>query len=73
MSPDVAASVRARLLNQARGSGEEFERTLAQFDRIGERIIAFLGPVWQSIISGDTLADRWPPKGSWSAPGGTHP
>lgn len=31
MSPDVAASVRARLLNQARQSGEEFERTLVRF------------------------------------------
>ena len=31
MSPDVAASVRARLLNQAKGSGEEFERTLVRF------------------------------------------
>jgi len=30
MSPDVAASVRTRLLNQARQRGEEFERTLAR-------------------------------------------
>lgn len=30
MSTDVAASVRARLLNHARGQGEEFERTLAR-------------------------------------------
>jgi len=31
MNPDVAASVRARLLNQAKQSGEEFERTLVRF------------------------------------------
>ena len=41
MSPDVAASVRARLLNQARQRGEEFERTLARF--AGERLLFRLG------------------------------
>jgi hypothetical protein len=30
VSPDAAASVRARLLNQARRTGEEFERTLSR-------------------------------------------
>jgi hypothetical protein len=37
MSSDVAASVRARLLNQARQHGEKFERTLARF--AGERLL----------------------------------
>lgn len=31
MSPDITASVRARLLNQAKQSGEEFERTLVRW------------------------------------------
>lgn len=31
MSPDITASVRALLLNQAHRSGEEFERTLVRF------------------------------------------
>ncbi len=41
MSPDVAASVRARLLNRAKARGEEFERTLYQFS--AERFLYRLG------------------------------
>ena len=41
MSRDVAASVRARLLNKARGTGEEFELTLTRF--AGERLLFRLG------------------------------
>ncbi len=43
----------------------------AQFDTIGERIIAFLGPVSETIRSGHGLAGDWPPGGPWSREGGT--
>lgn len=38
----------------------------AQFDRIGERIIEFLGPVRERILSGDGSAGSWLPGGPWS-------
>jgi hypothetical protein len=41
MSADPAASVRARLLNQAKQRGEEFERTLARL--AGERLLFRIG------------------------------
>lgn len=41
MSPGVAASIRAWLPNQARRSGEEFERTLVRF--AAERLLYRLG------------------------------
>ncbi len=60
MSPDVAASVRARLLNQARASGEEFELTLARF--AVERLLFRLGasPVRdRCILKGASLLAVW--------------
>jgi len=62
MSPDVAASVRARLLNQARQSGEEFERTLARF--AGERLLYRLGVSAareRCILKGASLLAVWMP------------
>lgn len=41
MSPDQAASVKARLLARAKAQGEEFERTLARF--AAERLLYRLG------------------------------
>lgn len=38
----------------------------AQFDTIGERIIAFLGPVYEGIRSGKRPPMTWPPGGPWS-------
>ena len=37
----------------------------AQFEIIGEGVIAFLGPVRRSIITGDSFAHSWPPGGPW--------
>ena len=36
---------------------------------IGERIIAFLGPVRDSIVMGEPLEARWKPGGPWTADG----
>lgn len=44
-----------------------------QFDAVGERIIAFLGPVQVSIMMRESLSAAWPPGGPWSASGGIHP
>lgn len=41
----------------------------AQFDTIGERIIGFLGPVRERVLSGEALAETWQPGGPWSARG----
>ncbi|MEB2284740.1 MAG: hypothetical protein B6D46_13445 [Polyangiaceae bacterium UTPRO1] len=62
MSSDVAASVRARLLNQARARGEEFERTLARF--AGERLLFRLGACAardRCILKGAALLAVWMP------------
>jgi len=62
MSPDVAASVRARLLNQARASGEEFERILARF--AAERLLFRLGASAardRCILKGASLLAVWLP------------
>lgn len=47
MSPGVAASIKARLLNQARECGEEFERTLMRF--AAERLLFRLGAPQREI------------------------
>jgi hypothetical protein len=62
MSPDVAASVRARLLNQAKARGEEFERTLARF--AGERLLFRVGACAardRCILKGASLLAVWMP------------
>jgi hypothetical protein len=62
MSPDVAASVRARLLNQARQSGEEFERTLVRF--AAERLLYRLGASAardRCLLKGASLLAVWLP------------
>jgi hypothetical protein len=62
MSPDAAASVRARLLSQARASGEEFERTLARF--AAERLLFRLGASAarnRCILKGASLLAVWLP------------
>jgi hypothetical protein len=62
MSPDVAASVRARLLNLAKQHGEEFERTLARF--AGERLLFRLGASAareRCILKGASLLAVWMP------------
>lgn len=60
MRRDVAASVRARLLNQARQGGEEFERTLVRFS--AERLLYRLGASAASdrcILKGASLLAVW--------------
>lgn len=62
MSPDVAASVRARLLNQARASGEEFQLTLTRF--AAERLLFRLGASSarsRCILKGASLLAVWLP------------
>ena len=62
MSPDVAASVRTRLLKQAKHRGEEFERTLARF--AGERLLFRLGASAardRCILKGASLLAVWMP------------
>ncbi len=39
----------------------------AQFDMIGGRIIEFLGPVRERILSGDGPVGSWPPGGPWQS------
>lgn len=59
MSPDIAASVRARLLNQKQ-PGEEFERTLARF--AAERLLYRLGESTagdRCILKGASLLVAW--------------
>lgn len=62
MSPDVAASIKARLLNQAKAQGEEFERTLTRF--AAERLLFRLGasPARdRCILKGASLLAVWLP------------
>lgn len=60
MSRDVAASVRARLLNKARRTGEEFELTLTRF--AGERFLYRLGVSAardRCLLKGASLLSVW--------------
>ncbi|MEP7013618.1 MAG: nucleotidyl transferase AbiEii/AbiGii toxin family protein [Acidobacteriota bacterium] len=60
MSPDVAASIRARLLNQAKAKGEEFELTLTRF--AAERLLYRLGESKarnRCILKGASLLSVW--------------
>lgn len=62
MSPDAAASIRARLLNQAKARGEEFERTLTRF--AAERLLFRLGVSAareRCILKGASLLAVWMP------------
>src|SRR5438067_120799 len=62
MSPDVAASVRARLLARAKAQREEFERTLARY--AAERLLYRLGmsPARERcILKGASLLTVWMP------------
>ena len=60
MSSDLAASIRARLLNRAKANGEEFERTLARF--AAERLLFRLGASSardRCILKGASLLSVW--------------
>lgn len=60
MSTDVAASVRARLLNKARATGEEFELTLTRF--ANERLLFRLGASAardRCLLKGASLLSAW--------------
>ena len=60
MSPDVAASVRARLLAKAHSANEEFERTLARF--AAERWLFRLGESGardRCVVKGAALLSVW--------------
>ena len=60
MSPDVAASIRGRLLNQAKSSGEEFELTLTRF--AAERLLFRLGASAarnRCLLKGARLLSVW--------------
>jgi hypothetical protein len=62
MSPDIAASVRARLLHRAKDRGEEFELTLARF--AAERLLFRLGASRvrnRCILKGAALLSVWLP------------
>ena len=62
MSPDVAASIRARLLNQAKARREEFELTLTRF--AAERLLFRLGASAardRCILKGASLLSVWLP------------
>lgn len=62
MSPDAAASVRARLLNEARRTGEEFERTLSRY--AAERWLYRLGASAardRCLLKGASLLTVWLP------------
>lgn len=62
MSSDVSASVRARLLNQAKSAGEEFERTLVRF--ASERLLYRLGASAardRCLLKGASLLAVWLP------------
>jgi hypothetical protein len=62
MSPDVAASVKARLLARAKAQREEFERTLVRF--AAERLLYRLGesPARERcILKGASLLTVWMP------------
>lgn len=62
MSPNVAASVRARLLNQAMTQREEFERTLVRY--ADERLLYRLGASAareQCVLKGASLLTAWMP------------
>ena len=62
MSPDVAASIKGRLLNQAKAHREEFERTLARF--AAERLLFRLGASAvrnRCILKGASLLAVWLP------------
>jgi hypothetical protein len=62
MSPDIAASVMARLLNRSKQSGEEFERTLTRF--ANERVLYRLGASTarnRCILKGAGLLAVWLP------------
>ena len=37
----------------------------ADFTTIGSRIQAFLGPIRESVLNGESFEVNWPPKGSW--------
>lgn len=63
MSPDIAASVRARLLMLAKSTGEDFERTLTRF--ASERFLFRLGssPARERcILKGASLLGLWMPE-----------
>jgi hypothetical protein len=60
MTSDLAASIRARLLNRAKANGEEFERTLARF--AAERLLFRLGASSardRCILKGASLLSVW--------------
>lgn len=60
MSPDVAASVKARLLARARAEGEEFERTLVRY--AAERLLYRLGASnvrERCLLKGASLLSAW--------------
>src|SRR5438093_13566938 len=62
MSPDIAASVKARLLALAKAQREEFERTLVRYT--GERLLYRLGvsPARERcILKGASLLTVWMP------------
>jgi predicted nucleotidyltransferase component of viral defense system len=62
MSPDVAASIHARLLVNAKAAGEEFERTLVRY--ADERILYRLGASGardRCLIKGASLLAVWLP------------
>lgn len=60
MTQDISASIRARLLNQAKATGEEFERTLVRY--AAERLLYRLGKsaaADRCLLKGASLLSVW--------------
>jgi len=70
---NVAASVRERLQpppSNWRGlsvPASALPGAPRDFSQAGERIQAFLGPVWAALVAGRRFANTWPPGGTWAA------
>lgn len=59
-NPELAARWRSYL-----AAGAVLTAPPAQFEIIGERVLAFLRPTWSSIVTGDPFEAHWPPGGPW--------
>ena len=71
MSPDVVASIKD---GQPRAAWANYLTTGAflhapptRFETIGERVLAFLGPVRESIVADTEFEVQWPAGGPWQS------
>lgn len=45
----------------------------ADFALVGEKLQAFLGPIWSALADGHPFSDTWPAVGPWTAPAAEPP